>query len=74
MAGQTIGTVNVQIGPTQNPRVNNITYGQRSLKSATDVDLAGAGQDDILAYQANTQTFVLKSSAEVTPALDAGFF
>jgi len=74
MPGQIIGTVNVQVGPTINPRVNNIAYGSRSIKSATDVDLTGAAQDEVLAYQANTQTFVLKNSSELTPLLDAGFF
>ena len=74
MAGQTIGTVNVQVGPSVNPRVNQITYGGRTLKSATDVDLVGAQQDDVLVYQANTQTFVTKNAGDITSDVDAGFF
>jgi hypothetical protein len=74
MPGQTIGTVNVQVGPTQNPRVNNITYGGRTLKSATDLSLSGAATDDVISYVANTNSFVIKSDASLTPTLDAGFF
>lgn len=74
MAGQTIGTVNVQVGPSVNPRVNQITYGGRTLKSATDLDLAGAATDDVITYQANTNSFVIKSAAALAPSLDAGYF
>lgn len=74
MPGQVIGTVNVQIGPTQNPRVNTIQYGGRTLKSATDLSLANATTGDIITYEANTNSFVVKSVQELSPDLDAGFF
>ena len=74
MPGQVIGTVNVQIGPSPNPRVNNITYGGRTLKSATDLQIAGGKTGDVIVYQANTNSFVVESVGSLTPSLDSGFF
>ena len=74
MPGQVIGTVNVQIGQTTNPKVNNIAYGNRSLKSANDVDLNGIQENGILAYRANNQTFVATAINDLHPKLDAGLF
>lgn len=74
MPGQVIGTVNVQIGPSQNPRVNQITYGSRTLKSATDLSLANVAAGDIITYESATNSFVMKPAADVLPELDAGFF
>jgi hypothetical protein len=74
MPGQVIGTVNVQIGPTVNPRVNNIAYGGRTLKSASDLELAGAKNGDVIVYQANTNTFLVEPASTLVPSLDQGFF
>lgn len=74
MPGQVIGTVNVQIGPTVNPRVNNIAYGGRTLKSASDLELAGAKNGDVIVYQANTNTFLVEPVSTLVPSLDQGFF
>ena len=74
MPGQVIGTVNVQVGPTTNPRVNTLNYGNRSLKSANDVDLNGIQENGILAYQANNQIFVATTLNDLHPNLDAGLF
>lgn len=74
MPGQIIGTVNVQVGTAQNPRVNTLQYGGRSLKSASDLSLANATNSDVITYQANTNSFVLKAVGELAPDLDAGFF
>ena len=74
MPGQVIGTVNVQIGPTINPRVNTLTYGGRTLKSAIDLNLAGKGDGDVIVYQANTNSFVVEPVSTLVPSLDQGFF
>ena len=74
MPGQVIGTVNVQIGPTINPRVNTLTYGGRTLKSATDLDLANKTNGDVIVYQANTNSFVVSPVISLVPSLDQGFF
>ena len=74
MPGQVIGTVNVQIGPTINPRVNTLTYGGRTLKSAIDLNLAGKGDGDVIVYQANTNSFIVEPVNALVPSLDQGFF
>ena len=74
MPGQVIGTVNVQIGPTINPRVNALTYGGRTLKSATDLDLANKNNGDVIVYQANTNSFIVSPVNALVPSLDQGFF
>jgi hypothetical protein len=74
MPGQVIGTVNVQIGPTINPRVNTLTYGGRTLKSATDLDLANKTNGDVIVYQANTNSFIVSPVNSLVPSLDQGFF
>ena len=74
MPGQTIGTVNVQVGNQTNPRVNNINYGIRSLKGSTDLALTGAKQGDVIVYQANTNSFVVEPVTAVATNLDAGEF
>jgi len=74
MPGQVIGTVNVQIGPTINPRVNTLTYGGRTLKSATDLDLANKTNGDVIVYQANTNSFIVSPVNILVPSLDQGFF
>lgn len=74
MAVQTIGTVRVQVGQSINPRVSSINYGTTSLKGASDVDVRGAEDGEVLVYKAATDSFVLESIASATPNLDAGTF
>ena len=75
MPGQTIGTVNVQVG-NQGGRVNTINYGLRSLKGSTDLALpTNMHEGDAIIYQANTNSFIV---APVTTAvvgdIDGGLF
>jgi hypothetical protein len=72
--GQVIGTVNVQVGQTQNPRVSSISYGIKSLKSLNDVSMADAADGDVLVYQANTNSFILEPVEAVVPYIDGGTF
>ena len=76
MPGQVIGTVNVQVGQSVNPRVSSIAYGSRSLKSANDLSLTGAQDGDVIVYQANTNSFIVEPASSVIPELnlDAGNF
>ena len=74
MPGQIIGTVNVQVGPTPGQKVNAIQYGGRTLKSATDLELLGAKDGDVIVYQANTNSFIVEPASAVVPSLDAGEF
>jgi hypothetical protein len=52
-----LGTIKVTVGNATNPRATSITYGSRTLKSATDLSLAGAAQGFAIVYQANTNSF-----------------
>ena len=72
MPGQVIGTVNVQVNKQQSSTVRQLNYGIRSLKGSTDLSLTGASDNDVISYQANTNSFIVKSAAAVD--LDAGFF
>lgn len=74
MPGQVIGTVNVQVNKQQNSTVRQLNYGIRSLKGSTDLSLAGAADSDVIAYQANTNSFIVKPVSSLKADLDAGFF
>jgi len=74
MPGQVIGTVNVQVNKQQNQSVRQLNYGIRTLKNSTDLSMTGAADSDIIAYQANTNSFVVKPVSGLTVDLDAGFF
>jgi hypothetical protein len=73
MPGQVIGTVNVQVNKQQNQTVRQLNYGIRSLKGSTDLSLTDVQDNDVIVYQANTNSFIVKSVQEAVD-LDAGFF
>jgi len=74
MPGQVIGTVNVQVNKQQDKTVRQLNYGIRSLKGSTDLSMAGASDSDVITYQANTNSFIVKSVGDIDVDLDAGFF
>ena len=75
MAGQTIGTVNVKIGQSSNPRAVSINYGTgRTLTSLTDVNAAGVINNEVLTYAADTDTFIFKQVVDTQLTIDNGFF
>jgi hypothetical protein len=74
MPGQVIGTVNVQVNKQQSGTVRQLNYGIRSLKGSTDLSLTGVQDNDVIVYQANTNSFKAQSIGELAPDLDAGFF
>lgn len=59
MAGQTIGTVKVQVGQQQGGTVRSISYGGRTIRGATDLSMIQAEDGDAVIYQANTNSFVV---------------
>ena len=73
MPGQVIGTVNVQVNKQQNQTVRQLNYGIRSLKGSTDLSLVDVQNDDVIVYQAHTDSFIVKSVQDAVD-LDAGFF
>lgn len=75
MPGQTIGTVNVQIGQPTNPRAIAINYGTgRTLKSLTDVNASAAITGDTLVYYSATDTFVVQPITDTNLTIDNGYF
>ena len=50
MPGQTIGTVNVQVNSQKTSSVRSISYGARTLKSATDLSITGAADGDVVKH------------------------
>jgi hypothetical protein len=65
MPGQIIGTVNVQVNKQQNSTVRSLNYGIRSLKGSTDLSLTGVQDNDVIVYQANTNSFKVQSIGEL---------
>ena len=71
--GQIIGTVNVQVGPSPQQRVNSISYGgPRTLKSASDLDSSNGIDRSVITYLASTNSFVLQPFSP--SIIDNGFF
>ena len=74
MPGQVIGTVNVQVNKQQSGTVRQLNYGVRTIKNSTDLSMTGAENNDVIVYQANTNSFVVKPATDLAVDLDAGFF
>lgn len=72
-------TIKVQVGSTNQPRVSAINYGgasssSSSLKSATDLSMAGAQDRDVITYSAATDSFVIAPAENSRLIIDNGFF
>jgi hypothetical protein len=74
MPGQTIGTVNVQVNNQQGSSVRSISYGGRSLKSATDFLMNTTANGSSIIYNAGTDSFELGQPTTTISAVDAGTF
>ena len=72
--GQVIGTVNVSVNRQQSASVRSISYGARTLKSASDLLLAGAQTGDVIQYDADTRNFIVGPLQESPPEIDGGIF
>lgn len=67
--------IKVRVGTGTIPTATEINYGgTRTLKSATDLELAGAHSGDVITYQSNTNSFVVVNAATLPLDLDAGLF
>ena len=73
MATTPPSTVRVTIGQNK-PTVTALSYGTRTLKSASDVSLVGAQDGYALIYNANTDSFVVGPASGVVLSLDNGTF
>ena len=68
-----IGKITVTNG-TPGGTVRSITYGGRTLKSATDLSIASHANGASIIYNANTDSFVLGQPTATVAAVDAGTF
>jgi hypothetical protein len=57
-----------------NPTVTSIQYGTRTLKSASDLSLAGAQDGYSIVYRANTNSFTVAPASAADVVVDVGFF
>ena len=65
--------INVKVG-NKPATVQSITYGTRTLKSATDLSLAGAQDGDVISYNAANNNFYVAPATTVITDIDAGTF
>jgi hypothetical protein len=68
------GTISVRVGTAQQPTVDALAYGSRTLKSASDLELSGAANGSIISYNSNTQSFSVVPAGTLPLNLDAGRF
>ena len=73
MATAPPSTVRVSIGQN-NPSVTALSYGTRTIKSASDLNLTGAQDGFAIIYKSDTNSFVIGPASGVTTAIDNGFF
>ena len=73
--GQIIGTVNVQVGTATSPRVNSISYGgKNTIEGAADFNGTGGINQDVISYDAATNSFKLSPAGSLVTNIDGGFF
>ena len=73
MATTPPSTVRVTLGQNK-PSVTALSYGTRTLKSASDLDLTGAQDGYALIYKADTNSFVVGPTSGTAIALDNGTY
>ena len=73
MPGQTIGTVNVQVGSSPQT-VRTLSYGAATLKALGDVSMTGALDRDVVTYVAATNSFIIAPAENSRLIIDNGFF
>lgn len=73
MATTPPSTVRVTVGQNK-PSVTALSYGTRTLKSASDLSLTGASDGYAIIYQASTNSFVIGPASGVVTAIDNGTY
>lgn len=64
--------INVRVGTVNVPKVTAITYGARTLKSATDFSMAGALDGYSIVYIAETDSFGLALAGGAASWINGG--
>jgi hypothetical protein len=66
--------IKVQVGTGTNPKATSISYGAgRTLKGASDLNMSGAQDNDVIVYQSSTDSFIVDRPGTGLQ-LDNGFF
>ena len=73
MATTPPSTVRVTIGQNT-PAVTSLSYGTRTLKSASDLNLLNAQDGFPIIYRANTNSFVIGPASAGILTIDNGYF
>jgi len=73
MATTPPSTVRVTVGQNK-PAVTALSYGTRTLKSASDLSLAGAQDGYAIIYESSTNSFVIGPASGVVTAIDNGTY
>jgi len=67
--------IKVRVGTGTVPAATAINYGgTRTLKSATDLEMVGVQDGDVITYVANTNSFEVVNVGTLPLDLDAGLF
>jgi hypothetical protein len=67
--------IKVRVGTGTVPAATAINYGGvRTLKSATDLEMVGVQDGDVITYVANTNSFEVVNAGTLPLDLDAGLF
>lgn len=73
MATTPPATVRVTVGQN-NPTVTSLSYGTRSLKSASDLNLTNAQDGYAIIYRADTNSFVIGPAGVAGVTIDNGTY
>jgi hypothetical protein len=65
--------INVKVG-NKPATVQSITYGSRTLKSATDLTISGGNTGDVITYDAANNNFHVSPVTATVTDIDAGTF
>lgn len=65
-------TINVKVG-NKPATVQSITYGTRTLRSATDLTIGNATDGDVITFDAANNSFVVAPTSAAAD-IDGGFF
>lgn len=67
--------IKVQVGTGTNPKATSVSYGAgRTLKSASDLNMTGAADNEVIVYKAATDSFVVQPVVDTNLNIDNGFF
>jgi hypothetical protein len=67
-------TVQVSVGQARQPSVTSLSYGTRTIKSASDLSLVGAQDGYAIIYESATNSFKIGPASGVTIAIDNGTY